>query len=335
MNRTTPAETKLTICVWHPFSLWRPPAEFSGAIRRRWPRMNVVHLPDYDTLEAELPDTDILVGFSLRAGQFALAKKLKWIHGTAAGVEHLMSPELRRSGITVTNARGIHKVPMAEHTIGILIAMARRFPDCFRAQHESHWAQQDLWDAPVRPRELGGQTLLIVGFGAIGQELARRIRPFGMRIWAVTRSGGGDSSLADRILPVTELERALPDADFVVLAAPDTPETRHLFGATQFAAMKPASYFVNVSRGTLVDEAALADALAPRKIAGAALDVTEREPLPPESPLWKLDNLLLTPHMSAVSESLWPRQTELLLENLERWFSGRELINLVDLKRGY
>ncbi len=333
--RPAPSATKLVICVYYPFSLWRPPPEMAGELRRRWPEMNVVHLPNYDLLPAELPDTDIFVGFSIRPEQFGVARKLKWIHSTAAGVSQLMYPELQNSGVAVTNASGVHKIPMAEHIVGALIALARRFPHCFRAQRESRWAQQEIWDAPMRPRELYGATLLLVGFGAVGQEVAKRVQPFGMKIWAITRSGRGNAQLAERILAATELERALPEADYVVLAAPETTETKHLIGARQVALMKPTAYLVNVARGTLVDEAALADALARRAIAGAALDVTEREPLPPDSPLWKLDNLFLTPHMSAVSEHLWEQQTALLVENLERWFSGRDLLNRVDVTRGY
>jgi len=131
------------------------------------------------------------------------------------------------------------------------------------------------------------------------------------------------------------LHEALPEADFVVLAAPETPETRQMIGAREFALMKPSAYFVNVARGSLVDEAALVATLQRRAIAGAALDVTAEEPLPSESPLWKLDNVVITPHISAATEHLWERQSALLIENLERWFSGRELLNRVDLSRGY
>ena len=335
MNRTRPEETTLTICAWHRFTLWRAPAEFAAAIRRRWPQMKVTHLPDYSHLDEALPGADILVGFSIRPNQFALARRLKWIHATAAGVAQLMFPELRRAGIVLTNARGIHSIPMAEHILGTIIALARRFPDSLRYQMQSRWAQQELWDAPMPMRELKGQILLIVGFGSIGRELARRIQPLGMRVWGVTRSGTGDASLAERILPVTELASALSQADFVLLAAPETPESRRMIGEPELARMKPSAYLINVARGTIIDEPALIEALRRRAIAGAALDVTEKEPLPPESPLWKLDNVFITPHVSAVSEHLWERQAELLLENLERWFSGRELLNQVDLLRGY
>jgi phosphoglycerate dehydrogenase-like enzyme len=334
-SRPAPAETKLLICVWHPFTLWRPPADVAVQVRRRWPEMNVVHLPTYDRIQDELPDTDIFVGYSLRPEQFRFARKLKWIHATAAGVMQLMYPELRASGVAVTNASGVHAVPMAEHILGMLIALVRHFPLAVRYQLERRWAQQQIWDRPLRPRELAGQVLLIVGFGAIGRELARRVRPLGMKIWGVTRSGQGDTALADRILPATQLDQALHEADFVVLAAPETPETRHLIGARQLAAMKPTAFLINVARGSLADEAALVQALQRRTIAGAALDVAQQEPLPPESPLWTLENVFLTPHISSASEFLWDRQTALLLENLERWFSGRELLNQVDLERGY
>lgn len=335
MTRTAPGETKLLICVRHPFSLWNPTPEMPGRIRARWPQMRLVHLPNYDGIERELPDTDIFVGFSLRAEQLAHARKLKWLHSTAAGVGQLMYPEMRGSGIEVTNASGVHKVPMAEHILGMLIALARRFPDCVRYQQRSRWAQQELWDAAVRPRELRGQVLLFIGFGAIGREVARVAQPLGMRIRAVTRSGLGDAALAEAFFPVTKLHDALPQADFVVLAAPETPETRKMIGAREFALMKATAYFLNVARGALVDEAALVDVLGRRAIAGAALDVASQEPLPAESPLWKLENAFLTPHMSAVSDQLWTRQTDLLMQNLERWFSGRELVNRVDLVRGY
>ncbi|MGH9682460.1 MAG: D-2-hydroxyacid dehydrogenase [Candidatus Acidiferrales bacterium] len=338
MTRTKPAETKLLICVWHPFSLWNPPPETAARIRARWPEISVIHLPNYDGLERELPDTDIFVGYSLRSQQFSGAKKLKWVHSTAAAVGQLMFPELRSSGIEVTNASGVHRIPMAEHILGVLIALARRFPDCFRYQQQARWAQQELWDGvppELRPRELRGQVVLFIGFGAIGREVAKIARPLGIRIWAVTRSGRAHPELAERAFPATNLHEALPHADFVVLAAPETPETRAMIGTRELALMKPSAYFINVARGTLVDEPAMIAALQQRKIAGAALDVACEEPLPPENPLWRLDNAFITPHASAVSEHLWERQTDLLMENLERWFSGRELLNRVDLARGY
>jgi len=335
MNRSKPAETKLVICVWHPFSEWRPKPLLAESIHERYPGMRVLHLPNYDTLPQELPDTNIFVGYSLRAEQLIHARELKWIHSTAAGVAQLMYPELRQSGITVTNASGIFSLPMAEHTMGLILAMARNFPDSVRYQDQSKWSVQDLWDKPQHLTEINGSVLLIVGYGSIGRELARRARAFDMRVWGVTRSGKGDATYAEKILPVSHLNEALPQADHVVIAAPETAETRHLIGVQQIARMKRGARLINVARGSLLDEAALINALQSEALGGAALDVTGAEPLPPESPLWKAPNLFITPHTSAISERLWLRETELFLKLLDEWFSGRELSNRVDFSRGY
>lgn len=333
--RLTPAETKLTICVKNPFPLWNPPADTGLRMRARFPDMRVVHLPDFNGLEQELIDTDIFMGYSFAKNQLALAPRLKWIHAVSAGVTQFMYPELRETGVIVTNATTVHCVPIAQHILGMLVALARRFPDSLRHQQQARWAQNELWTAPVKPRELRDQVLLFIGFGAIGRETARLARPLGMRIWAVTHSGRADSDLAERAFPSSKLHEALPEADFVVVAAPDTPRTRNMLGAGELALMKSSSYLINVARGTLIDEPALIDALQRNVIAGAALDVTAKEPLPSESPLWKLTNAFITPHVSGATENTWQREEELIAENLNRWFAGKELLNLVDLTRGY
>ncbi len=335
MSRTTPAETKLVICVWHPFTEWRPKPAMAETIRKRWPEMRVLHLPNYDRLAEELPDTDVFVGYSLRAEQLKDAKKLKWIHSTAAGVAQLMYPELRDSGIMVTNPSGIFSVPMAEHTMGLLLALARNFPDSVRQQDRARWSQQEIWDMPQHLTELNGKVLLIVGYGSIGREVAKRAKAFDMRVWGVTRSGGGDRTNAEKIFPATKLLDVLPDADYLLISAPETAETGHLIGAAQIARMKRGARLINVSRGSLLDEAALLRALESGALGGAALDVAQTEPLPEQSPLWKAPNLMITPHTSAVSDKLWERETALLVDLLERWFDGRELFNLVDFARGY
>jgi phosphoglycerate dehydrogenase-like enzyme len=333
--RTRPRETKLTICVHNPFSLWNPPPEFAGRIRARWPAMCVFDRPEGRELQSELAETDIFVGHSLDPAELRLARKLKWIHAISTGVTQLMYPELRQRAIQVTNSSSVHSIPIAQHILGALIALARRFPDCFHYQQQNRWALGELWGAPVVPREVLGEILLFIGFGSIGREVARLTRPLGMRLWALTRSGRSDPELAEKSFAASELHRALPEADFVVLAAPETPETRGMIGAREFALMKSSAYLVNVARGAIVDEEALVAALKRHTIAGAALDVMSKEPLPSDSPLWTLPNAFLTPHVSAATGRAWERQGELLAENLERWFSGSELLNRVDLDRGY
>jgi len=297
--------------------------------------MRVVHLPDYDRLSEELPDTDIFVGYSLRAKQLKDAKKLKWLHSTAAGVAQLMYPELRDSGILVTNPSGVFSVPMAEHTMGLLLALARNFPDSVRQQDRANWSQQELWDKPQHLSEVNGQVLLIVGYGSIGRELAKRAKVFDMRVWGVTRSGEGDGGHVEKILPAAKLHDALPEADYVVISAPETAETKHLIGTAEMAKMKRGARLINIGRGSLLDEEALIRALQSCALGGAAIDVAQTEPLPADSPLWKAPNLFITPHTSALSDRLWKRQTALLVELLERWFDDKEMFNLVDLERGY
>ena len=335
MTRATAGKTKLLICVWHPFTLWRPPADVGISVQRAFPEMRVVHLTTYEHIDDELPDTDIFVGYSLREEQFLAAKKLKWIHSTAAGVGQLMFPALREGSVVLTNASGVHSVPMAEHLLGLLLALARRFPSSFHHQLKRHWGQQEIWDDQLRPRELMGQTLLFVGFGAIGRETAKRVRPLGMKIWAVTRSGKGDPALADRYLPADKLEEVLHLADYVILAAPETPETLHLMNAKRLAAMKPTAFLINVARGTLIDEQALIETLKKRAIAGVALDVTEEEPLPSDSPLWTLENCLITPHISGGSDVRQHRGIDHFCDNLRAYLDGRPLTNVIDWARGY
>jgi D-2-hydroxyacid dehydrogenase (NADP+) len=250
-------------------------------------------------------------------------------------VAQLMYPELRDSGILVTNPRGIFSVPMAEHTMGLLLALARNFPDSVRGQDRARWAQQEIWDKPQRLTELNRKVLLIVGYGSIGREVAKRAKAFDMKVWGVTRSGKGEQAHAEKIFAATQLHEALPGADYVLICAPETAETKQLMSAAEIGTMKRGARLINVARGSLLDEAALIAALENGTLGGAALDVAQTEPLPPESPLWKAPNLFITPHTSGVSDRLWDRQAAILIELLERWFAGRELFNRVDFARGY
>ena len=335
MNRTTPSETKVTICAWQPFTEWQAKPLVAEALRQRWPAMRVAHAFSFKELPSDLPDTDIFVGAFLLPEQFQIAKKLKWIHSTSAGVGQLAYPSLVSSGIVVTNASGVFSVPMAEHTIGLLLALARNFPDTVRQQDQKLWSQQNLWDKPQHLSELNGATLVIVGYGSIGGEIAKRAQAFGMQVIGVTRSGKGDLAHAQKIIAIDALDEVLPQADYVVLAVPETRETKQLFDAARLARVKRGARLVNLGRGSAIDEAALVLALESGQLGGAALDVTDTEPLPSDSPLWTAPNLFITPHTSAISSRLWHREADLLVQLLERWFDGRELFNVVDLTRGY
>ena len=335
MNRTTPQETKLVICAWRPFTEWQAKPLVAETLRRRWPEMRVAHAPTFTELPPELPDTDIFVGAFLLPKHLQIAKKLKWIHSTSAGVGQLTYPELLASGVVVTNASGVFSVPMAEHTIGLLLALARNFTDCVRQQDQKIWSQQALWDKPQHLTELNGATLVIVGFGSIGREIAKRAAALEMQVIGVTRSGQGDRTHVQRIVSIEILDEVLPEADYVVVAVPETGETKHLFDEKRFSKMKRGARLINLGRGSAIDEAALARALERGLLGGAALDVTDSEPLPAESPLWNAPNLFITPHTSAISSRLWQRETDLIVHLLEQWFAGKELSNRVDLTKGY
>jgi phosphoglycerate dehydrogenase-like enzyme len=335
MNRTRPEESKVLICAWQPFTEWQAKPLMAEALRARWPQMQVAHAPTFSEMLPELPDTDIFVGAVIRSEHVKQAPKLKWIHSTSAGIGQLAFPEITDTGIVVTNASGVFSVPMAEHTIGLILALARNFPDTTRQQDQKIWSQQFLWDRPQHLTEINGTTLLIVGFGSIGREIAKRAAALDMRVIGVNRSGQGDCKHAQQIVPLEKLNEVLPEADFVVLCAPETAETRKLFDLKRFIQMKRGARLINLGRGSILDEAALVRSLESGHLGGAAVDVTEVEPLPPESPLWTAPNLLITPHTSAISSRLWPRETDLLVRLLECWFAGRELFNVADLARGY
>lgn len=334
----------LLILLKHRFELWMPPDWFAERLRREFPGMEVVHLRNFDRAEEELRDTEVLIGWSLRGEQFLAAKKLKWIHSTAAAVHALLSPELAASDVVVTNARSVHGPVVAEHAVALMFAMAKRLPSAMQHQMAKEWAQTEIWHEQPHPRELAGSTLAMIGYGAIGREVVSRAVALGVKALVVRRNAStrsadgpvrGASDQAVETFGPQQLNDVLSRADFVVVAPPLTPETTGLIGAAQFSAMKNDAYFINVGRGALVDEAALLQALQTGQIGGAALDVFVQEPLPPESPLWSAPNLLITPHSAGFSGRMWQRHYALFSENLRRYLRGESLEGRVDVKAGY
>jgi phosphoglycerate dehydrogenase-like enzyme len=347
---------KLLILLKHRFELWTPPDWFAQRLRQEFPDIDVVHLRDYERVDEELPDAEVLIGWSLRGEQFLSAKKLKWIHSTAAAVHALISPELAASDVVVTNARSVHAPVVAEHAVALMFALAKRLPSAMRHQQASEWAQTDIWHEQPHPRELAGSTLGMIGYGAIGREVASHALALGMKVMAVRRklragedaphtagedasatTAGGNTCATKNVVvfAASQLDQALSQSDFVVLATPLTPATTGMIGAEQFRAMKNDAYLINVGRGALIDEAALLKVLEEGEIGGAALDVFVQEPLPPDSPLWTAPNLLITPHSAGFTERMWERHYELFSENLRRYRRGEELLGRVDPSAGY
>ena len=326
---------KLLIALHHRFELWQMPGWFSQRLRRDFPQLQVVHLPSYDLVTEEIADADISISWSLRGEQIKAAKKLRWIHSTAAAVHQLMTPELRASNIVVTNARDVHGPVVAEHAIALVFAVAKRLPQAVKYQQEKLWAQRELWNAQPPPRELNGATMTIVGMGGIGKPLAKLAKSLAMRVVGVREHPERGSEVADTMYGFGELTQALGEGDFIVLAVPVTPKTHHLINAARLARLKPGAYLINVGRGVLIDEDALVQALRARSFAGAALDVTTEEPLPSDSPLWQMDNVFITPHIAGLTERMWERHYAHYTENLRRFLVGEPLLWIVDKQCGY
>jgi len=326
---------KVLICHHHRFELWCAPSWIRGRLASDFPEIKFVQLPSYDGLSGEIPDTDVLIGWSIKPEQFVAARKLKWIHSPAAAVHQLMFPELVNSEVMVTNSGDVHGPVVAEHAIALLLALAKRLPQAMGYQQKKEWAQELLWQEGTRPREISGATVAVIGMGSIGREFAARAKALGMRVLAVRENPQKGAGSADAVYGASQIDAVLPQADYVLLCTPVTPATNGLINQSRLARMKPDAYLINVGRGPLVDEAALIDALKAHKIAGAALDVFTEEPLPKDSPFWTLGNVLITPHTAAVTDRLWERHYQLICENLRRFIAGKPLLNLIDKRRGY
>jgi phosphoglycerate dehydrogenase-like enzyme len=327
---------KLLIVLHHRFELWNAPPWFSEQLRRDFPQVEVTHLSSYDGIEPQLRDAEIAIAWSLRAEQFKVAERLRWIHSPAAAVHQLMFPELINSDVILTNSREVHGPVVAEHVIALIFALAKRLPQAVRLQQKHIWGQDPMWRGRPRPREVAGATLGLIGVGSIGREIAQRGCTLGMRVIAVREQPEkGTPAGVQQVFAPTQLDALLSQSDYLVLAVPLTPTTRRLIDAARLARLKPDACLINVSRGPLVDAAALAQALRDHKLGGAALDVFEKEPLPSNSPLWDLENLLITPHTAALTEKLWQRHYALISENLRRYLNHQPLLAVVDKKRGY
>ena len=326
---------KLLIVLHHRFELWQAPEWFAARLRREFPLLQVVHLSEYERVNQEIADADIAISWSLRGEQIQAAGKLQWIHSTATAIHALMSPELRASNIVVTNARDVHGPVVAEHAMALAFALAKRLPQAMQYQGEKHWAQADLWSARPRPRELNGATMTIVGLGGIGRPLAKMAASLGMRVVGVRQHPERSCEGVDVIYGPGELDRALGEGDFVVLALPVTAGTHRLMNAARLACLKPDAYLINVGRGVLIDEEALVQALRAHSFAGAALDVTSEEPLPPASPLWEIENVLITPHIAGLTDKMWERHYVAFTENLRRFLDGKPLLWVVQKEKGY
>jgi phosphoglycerate dehydrogenase-like enzyme len=281
-------------------------------------------------LDALLAEAEVLVGFIPPRDLLKRAPGLKWIQLMSAGADNLSSSEIWQSRITITGVSGIHATPIGEYVLGTMLMFAKGAAQSFRMKQKHEWQR-------YTPQLIRGRTVGIVGFGHIGREVARLAKAFGMRVIATRRSvkQAGRARYADVLLPSQELKKLLGESDFVVISVPLTSETRRFIGEAELKAMKPDAYLINIARGNIIDEEALVHALDEKWIAGAGLDVTAIEPLPPDSRLWDFDNVILTPHISGGQEDYLVHATALFCENLKRYLKGKKLMNVISRKRGY
>lgn len=312
-----------------------------------------VDLAGPELLDA-VAEAEVYVGYGVPPGLLEAGPGLRWIHSGAAGVGSFLSTELKASSVVLTNSKGIHGPPMGDTALAMMLFFARGLD--FATAHQRRGPGEGRWDnkpyyAADHPlTEVSRSTVGIFGAGGIGQEVARRVRALGAEVLAYDR---GPEAFADtgRMPQGERIDWAAPgfralhgpegfrvllsESDFMVLAAPETPETRGVFGAAALEEMKPTAVLVNLSRGALVDETALVEALVSGRLRGAGLDVFTTEPLPEDHPLWALPNVIVTPHVSAVTRGFWERQLALIIENLHRYVSGAPLLNQVDKEAGF
>ena len=290
---------------------------------------SVVFIPNdrdnRDPFLTEITDADALYGW-IDAESLQVAKSLKWIQAPLAGLENYCFRELIDSPITVSNMRGIYSDHLADHAFGFLLALARDLPKLMQHQTACCWAPHDS----LQMLHLGDLTLGIIGLGGIGYEVARRGAVCGMKILAIDPRRTDKPEEVDQLWPTSELDTLLAESDFVVICAPQTPETTGMIGPAQLEIMKSSAYLINVGRGVIVQLEALVDALNNQRIAGAALDVYETEPLPENHPLWKCPNVILTPHIAGVDPHTLARRFKLLKSNVQRFLNGEQPDNIVD-----
>jgi D-2-hydroxyacid dehydrogenase (NADP+) len=329
-----PPTKKVLIATYHRLDLWIAPGWFAERLRKEFPQLEVVRMTAYQGLDKEIVDADVVFTFSLRPEQFREGKRLRWIHSPAAAVHQFFFPELVNSDVILSNAREVHGPVVAEHVLALILALAKRIPQDVRLQQKHIWGQEVLWRDHAAPAEVADAVLGLVGLGSIGRNVAQRASALGMKVVAVRHSQAA-AALVDEVLPPSKLTEVLRRADYVVLAAPVTNETQGMIGSEQLSQMKPDAYLINVGRGPLIQQDALVAALRERRIGGAALDVFDQEPLPADSPLWDLDNLLITPHTAGMTTKLWQRHYALFSENLRRFLRGDPLLAVVDKQRGY
>lgn len=296
-----------------------------------FPQASITLVEDQkEEINKEISNAEIIITVSMHNIDFKKAANLKWIHLTSAGADR-MPEEIMNSDIIVTNSSGVHPIPITEHVFGFMLMLERKLHLLGRFQSKKEWARGRLQNV----NELHGKTIGIVGLGRIGREIARLSKAFNMKVVAVVRNPREPEDYVDELLTQKEMARVLQVSDHVVVCLPLTKETHHLFDYEIFRKMKRSAYFINIGRGKVVNEKDLIRALKENLIAGAALDVFEEEPLPESSPLWEMENAIISPHYSGWTPHYMDRVTGIFCENLTAYLQNKKMPNMIDKTLGY
>lgn len=309
--------------------------EYVVRLKELAPEAEFVVSDNEDEIKEEIVDSDVLFDFrGVEKEDIKSAKNLKWLQTWTAGVDKFMKDDFRevleKKDIILTNMSGVHSNVIAEHSLGFMINFSRRFCDFHEQKNNKVWNR-------LKVDHLENKNLVVVGLGSIGKEIARKAKVFEMNVIGVNRFGKGEFDFVDELFGQNKLKKALENGDYVVSIVPLTPETAGMIGKKEFEAMKDSAYFINMARGEVVDEPVMIKALRDGKIAGAGLDVFAEEPLSEDSPLYELDNVLITPHVGGAFPGYNKKAIKIVEENLEKFVSGNlaEMINKIDYNLGY
>lgn len=318
-----------------PIKFWNLPESHLDLLRRRFPGVLFTNAASEEEAAAQAADAEIMLTARLSASIIQNAPRLRWLQSSASSVSSLPLGDLASRNVVVTNTRTVQGGAIAEHVMGGLLVLSRRFDLTLAAQREQRWIQNEM-TGDTTPWSLSGKAMTIVGLGAIGAEVARRARAFNMKVTGIRRRvSESDTPFVDRVFGPDQLGDGLPGTDVLVIAVPFLATTDRLIGADQLALLNRGAVLVNVARAKIVDQAAMIAALQSGKLGGAVLDVFDREPLDPASPLWTLPNVVITPHTASLRPDHWDDVVDLFSENLRRFERGAPLLNTVDVNAGY
>ena len=325
----------ILVAIYSDVAAWNIPDGHVARLEQAFPQHQFLRARTEAEILPLIPEAEIAFASELRPPHFAAAPRLRWVHSPAAGVGGMLQPAVVASPIVITNSRAMSSDTIAEHVLALALALFRKFPLLSRSQDERRWVQDEAMSQPPL-RLIRDAHVLIVGMGGIGTTTARLFAKLGATVTGVRRASDRPKPKGVRAIELPERLRALlPTADIVVIAAPQTKATWGLIGRQELALMRGDAILINVSRGKLVDEAALTESLSEGTIGGAGLDVFEQEPLDASSPLWTLPNAIITPHVAGWRPDHWDAATTLFANNLRRFDAGLPLINVVDKETGY